>query len=590
MNDQLDALHKEQADKQAELDQRAAEQHARNAEQDLQYDQRAAQAERRVKQDGLTGWVSDYKAAVAEIDAQRTEQLAKLDADRQREQLTDQEYAQRKVDIERSADAEIAQQNQAMAKQLSQTLEQAYTDPIGFIKKKFQSMMFEILANSLEQSKMFQGIFGQTMTGGAGGGHAGGGVLSSLSSSFGVGPRPTFSGSPSVTGTGGDSGSGYSPSPSSSPYTGVASSGLSASSIGADIGSARGLYGTLSTARNTVGSPLASASSGAQGDPYQAVDAGDGNVTLSGDIPLEQQQTLPAGAVGSGAGAVDKAMPFVGAAMGAYESIGDTDAAFKSGSASGMLKGAMGDAMAGAAIGSVIPGIGTLVGAGIGAAVGLASGAIGMIMGEGGKLAARDYYEKTLFPALEKDRNNASGGDYQSAIADINKTASDGMTYMEQKWGRGSADWVENNYLRKEQVLALSEITTRARGGGYAVSMSASQFHDGGDITGFGDLATSTNEGFIHAMLGETVVNPAANATHGPAVRAMNAGASQDDIAQMYGGGGGSGGGGDTHHHYNINALDPKSFDSFLRGGGARSIVKALNQQATRYAGDGISG
>jgi hypothetical protein len=87
------------------------------------------------------------------------------------------------------------------------------------------------------------------------------------------------------------------------------------------------------------------------------------------------------------------------------------------------------------------------------------------------------------------------------------------------------------------------------------------------------------------------VVNPTANATHGPAVRAMNSGASPDDIAQMYGAGSpNANGGGDTHHHYSISAIDAKSFDSFLRNGGAKTIARHTNQYATRYAGDAASG
>ena len=594
MNQKLDALREENQKKDQEAADRERERKARNAEQDLQYDRTAAQAERRVKQEGLEGWVGEHKAATAEIDAQRTEQMAKLDEDRQKEQLTDQEYSQRKVDIERSADAQIAEENQRMAHQISQTLQEAFTNPIGFIKSKMQQMFFEIVANWIEHSKMFQGVFGQTI----GSAQPGGGGHASILSSLGIGPRGastsaagggTSSSSTGVGSVGGIYDGGYSPSTSTGSgasyrpaYTGGAgtSGGGIGSTISSTVGSARGLYSQLSTARNTPGSPVYGVGDvgahGGIGGTYKTVDAGDGNVRLSGDIP------------GQSAGMASTAMGVAGAGMAGYAAYGDTKADFKSGSASGTMKGMLGDAMAGAAIGSVIPGIGTLIGAGIGAAVGLASGITGAIMGEGGRLAARDYYKKTLFPEMERERNGS--GDYQSAISDINKTASGGMSYMTGKWGGGSAQWVEDNYLRKEQLLAIGQITARARGGSNAVSLSAGQFHSGTDnISDFGDLATSSNEGFMHAMLGEAVVNPVAASTHRPAISAMNAGASPDDIAGMYGGGSGSGGG-DTHHHYSISALDPKSFDSFLRGGGARTMIKALNQQATRYAGDSSGG
>jgi hypothetical protein len=254
------------------------------------------------------------------------------------------------------------------------------------------------------------------------------------------------------------------------------------------------------------------------------------------------------------------------------------------------MKGMPGDAMAGMAIGSMFGPEGALIGAGVGAAVGLIAGVSGAIMGEGGRLAARDYYKKSIFPQIENDRNGYQGGDFQSAIADVNKQAADGLTYMRSKWGGSAADWVNQNYLRKEQILAVGEIGARAKGGSYAVNMSAKQFHTGGLIDGFGDLATSSTEGFIHAMLGEAVINPSVARTHAPAIDAMQSGASPAEVASMYRGADGTSGGGDTHHHYNINAIDAKGFDSFLRNGGARQIVKHVNNFASQYAGDGISG
>jgi hypothetical protein len=71
----------------------------------------------------------------------------------------------------------------------------------------------------------------------------------------------------------------------------------------------------------------------------------------------------------------------------------------------------------------------------------------------------------------------------------------------------------------------------------------------------------------------------------------MNSGASPADMASMYQGSSNSNsGGGDTHHHYNISAIDAKGFDTFLRNGGARQIIKHTNNYASQYAGDGISG
>ena len=216
-----------------------------------------------------------------------------------------------------------------------------------------------------------------------------------------------------------------------------------------------------------------------------------------------------------------------------------------------------------------------------------------MAMGEAGNLGARGYYQQSVLPTLEADMNT-SGGDYQSAAADVGKTASDAMAYMSGHFGTLSAQWVNANYMQKEATLVLQRIEDSAKGGRQYTTLSASQFHTGGTISGFGSLGTSGNEGFVHAMLNETVMNTQASGTHGPALSAMNSGASAGDIASMYlagakpSGAASSPSGGDTHFH--IHTLDTKTMDSWLKNGGARQITKHQNTYAGQYAGDGISG
>lgn len=656
----------EQMSREAEQAQRKQEELQRFHDQTLESERQAAEAERRVRNEGMQGWVSDYRAAIAEIDAQRTEQLQKIEDEGQKElaqfkddanaqQQISADIAQRKLDVERSADAQIAEENRQMAHQITQTLQDAFTNPVSFIKSQMMKMFSEIVAEWIERSKMFQGVFGQTMGSTQSGVTRGsGGILGSL----GIGPRPTFGGSPTFigrpaySGGGGLGGSNVSASgdvtqpsfdPTSPAFHHFAGGGSPISvdvngapaTASATVGSPHyASYGggggatinvsggssvavptfpgapRIASARNTVGSPRygvsgagagggASTTSGPMASDTAGMGSIDGtdatiNVGGSPSVAIPTFPSSPGGtspnAASSAAGAMKTVGGIAGAGFAGYEMYQDTTADFKSGSLGGTLKGTMNDAMEGAAIGSIVPGIGTAVGAAVGAAVGLASGIAGMVMGEGGNLAARNYYRQSLLPAIEAERNS-SDSDYQGAISRVNRIASQGMMYMSQHWGQGAAAWVNANYLKKEQALADSQIEGRAKGGSYAVSMSASQFHSGGDITDFGDLATSPNEGFIHAMLGEAVVNPIAAATHRPAISAMNDGASPDDIAAMYSGGGSGSGGGDTHYHsWSINAMDSKSFDSFLRNGAARSIVKATNQYTTKYAGDGISG
>jgi hypothetical protein len=177
----------------------------------------------------------------------------------------------------------------------------------------------------------------------------------------------------------------------------------------------------------------------------------------------------------------------------------------------------------------------------------------------------------------------------------VGKTASDAMAYMSQHWGAQSAQWVNANYMQKETTSVLQRIENSAKGGRQYTTLSASQFHTGGTISDFGSFGTSSTEGFVHAMLGETVMNTQASSTHAPALSAMQGGASSGDIASMYlagskpsGSAAASPSGGDNHFH--IHAWDTKGVDSWLKNGGARQITKHQNTYATQYAGDGVSG
>jgi hypothetical protein len=303
----------------------------------------------------------------------------------------------------------------------------------------------------------------------------------------------------------------------------------------------------------------------------------------------------PGGAVGAGSDAANAIGAAVTVGTAGYSAYQDTKADFKSGSAGGTLKGMLGDAGAGATIGSIIPGVGTLVGMAIGAAVGIGAGITGAIMGESGRIPARDYYKKSLLPEMEAERNS-DGADWQTAISNVNRIASDGMVYINEHWGQSAAQYVEDNYLKKEQDFADAMIESRAKGGSYAVTMSASQFHAGGLISDFGSFGTGGDEGFVHAQLGEALMNPGAVSMHGPAIGAMNSGATPSDMARSYLANSASSGASSstTNHNYgdvNVNTMDSKSFDRFLASGdNARTVVKHVNNYATSYAGDGIGG
>lgn len=624
----LDAYNQSAAEKELERQ-------ARINQLETSYAQQAADAQRRIKEEGLVGWVDDYKAAIAAIQAQREADTQKLEKERLDLKMQDQEYGQAKASIDARANAEIQQQNQEMAHQIANTLQSAFDNPVEFIKRRMQQMFMEIIADAIMRLKIFQELFGQTMGNvQPGGAAAGGGILGGIGASV----RGTFGAHPAAAGAsagvGGGSGGAVSigaaipnsggmvmtaagPAPALQGASGSSSS--TAESMTSVATGIPGLYRRVSTASQQMQGPQASLANVSGANPYDVDTSGAGIPSISGDGSLSPgtdddlpnianglpgagpNQTGIGGGIqpSGGTGGMATAATAIGDAatigVGGYEGYEDTKADFKSGTVGGMLKGTLGDAMAGAAIGSLFGPAGTVIGAAAGAAVGLIAGATGIIMGEGGRLAARDYYKKTLFPEIEKDRLGEGSSDWQTAVNEVNRTSSDGMSYMSQHWGVSAANWVYANYLQKEQKLALSEIESRAKGGSAAVSMTANQFHGGGPIDGFGDFGTGGSEGLIHALMGETVMNQRASIQHGTILNAMNAGASASDVAKMYLGSGNQSSStmmtpAATTHQWTVHAVDAQSFEGLLKNGGARAVVKHINRFASQYAGDGISG
>jgi hypothetical protein len=631
---------------------------AKNAQDDLASAREAAQAEARVREQGVMGWASSYKDAIAEIQMQEQQRLAKLEEDAQKEGLTWQEAAQRREDIDRTANAQIAEQNAQLQHTIAGQLQQAFTDPTTFIKQKMEQMFFEILASWMMRLKVFKGVFGDTMGGmqpgapGAMSSPSDAGVLTSAARNvFGIGhgistgvpagTRGFIPGGTSSTGASTAGGYGF---PASSPSS-TSLHGVPASSSGSGYssgtwsspeatfptsgggGSAGGFTGTggsyspvsYSRAGNTRGASSGTAGIGGDiqsvsGDakslmsqfglgksatvPLSGVSTNGDGTTVFGDGGIGGGGTsgLPGDADQAGVGAasgLSTALGVAGAVGGAYAGTEGVLDSFHQGGLTGALHGAMSGAEMGAAIGSIIPGLGTLIGGVAGAVVGLGVNLVGDVMGESGRFAARDYYKATLFPQMEQleSQFNSSGGDYLSAISQANSIEASGMTYMSQKWGADAASWVKSNYLDKEAQKVVGDITRQAAGGSEYTGRTAAEFHTGGQITNFHDFSTSSTEGFIHAMLGEGVVNTSAMSTHAPMVHAMNSGADAAQMASMYlqASGSRSGGAGSVNYHtHNYSALDAKSFGKYLDSGGMKTINDAANRRASLYAGDAI--
>ncbi len=341
-------------------------------------------------------------------------------------------------------------------------------------------------------------------------------------------------------------------------------------------------------------STVSNAGSGAPGTmPISASGAASSVGSLAGTAA--GANTALGGSATASAG-LNAAGSLVGAGVGAYSGFQGVLSGFEAGSAGGVLSATMGGAQLGGAIGSLAGPLGTAIGAGIGAAAGAVVGIVGDITGEGNRLGAASYYKQTMLPQFEKaaqDYFNGTSSSSEAALGQVASIAQAGDRAIAAKFGGTAASWVRSQYTDKEEAEVAREINQLAAGGHDYVKTSAVQFHTGGFFGGFGDLSTSSSEGFIHAMLGEAVVNPVAAATHSPYIGAMNAGASESEIAGMYlrnssrDGAGASASGGDTHHHWNVQTMDAHSFKQFLsERGGMDAIVSANTKRNSLYNGE----
>lgn len=141
-----------------------------------------------------------------------------------------------------------------------------------------------------------------------------------------------------------------------------------------------------------------------------------------------------------------------------------------------------------------------------------------------------------------------------------------------------------------EIEAAQLAIAREEKGGRSLVGLSAAQYHRGGLIGDFGDLALNATEGLILAQRGETMMTARATSSFGPWLDAMNRNAispAQLRGSQMVAAGGVAGG---PEVHLHIQTMDAKSFLDWGRRGGASQLKQLLNMGIAQYGGLGIRG
>ena len=193
----------------------------------------------------------------------------------------------------------------------------------------------------------------------------------------------------------------------------------------------------------------------------------------------------------------------------------------------GGVGGAMSGAMSGMQLGSSlgIPG-----GAVIGAAAGAALGFIGF----GGRAKAEKYYNNQVKPRILDDEKayDAGSSDYLTAYSDMESLQGEAKQTVKQ-WGSGASSYYEST-IKKAITQAEQKLSREQKSGRSAVTMSAAQYHTGYEVDSFGDMATSADEGFIHAQIGEYIVKPNVAARNRSALDSLQAGATMEQVSSSY--------------------------------------------------------
>lgn len=287
--------------------------------------------------------------------------------------------------------------------------------------------------------------------------------------------------------------------------------------------------------------------------------------------------TVPSG--GSDAGSIGLAGGALTAITGGFALYGGTKAAYDAPTFASGLAGAGSDALTGAGIGLMFG----PEGAAIGAAAGFALGLVADIFGDRGRSKMQHYNTDTIIPSLQKDMDSFSfsGGTYDSAALSINQLEIQAQQQAKQ-WGTGAMD-VYRSLVLPEIQNAESQIEREGAAGRSNVKFGVSQFHGGGVISGFGDLWTSSTEGFIHAKLGERVQTSAEWMREDPRTPGSSYGYGASAGGRSLGQGDNSGDG--LHVHVHTGYEDPHGFVRWMRRGGAGDIQRELNQYRARYAG-----
>jgi hypothetical protein len=561
------------------------------------------------------------------VEQQKTQELYDQYAERTRgygQMLKDQlisqdDYDRRVAAAGKTLNAELRTQAKETQDKLAGQLEGLFKNPQSYFKNLGTHMMSESAAAALMQVQKqfpgqhtqgadstsqggFPGTLFSSLWSGKGKHGAGGGVpnipnmpgaaaaaehvagISSLS----ISTATIQIGSASITGAGGSTtggGSGYEGggfSRSSSPHgSGAASTfdgaitGISSTRGGERDAEIGGSPAAFAGADSSPSSPMAAMGdlSGAAGLYSQAKSAfahptsvDDGSYSSSNNTKVDMSD--PSASSGPGAaGAVQGAMGLYGAFAG-----------------KGGVTGALGGAASGMQLGMSLGGP-------YGAAVGAIAGGVMGFMGFGGRSTAETYYNKNVKPHIDQDTHAFSTGtlDYMSAYQDMSTLQGEAL-HTTSAMGFGGRSYYRDT-IKPAISSAQANFTREETAGRSQFTASAAQYHTGGAVDNFGNLATSPDEGLVHAKIGEFMVKPNVAARNRSALESLNAGASMDQVAKSYqstmqSASARSGSGGGRTVNMNFQSLDSKTTARMFMDN-KHHVRAALNASLAEYSGVG---
>ena len=540
----------------------------------------------------------------AALDADMQQHADRADADRRAEIMVAQDADQKILAARQLMNAQMQKSDEQTRDKLASGLQSLFEHPEQFFEKRAMDTAFQMMANQMLRAFKSDGPTG--------------GILQYL---FGMGPEMSTSTNPltdmeSVLGLGGHKHgtAGMSSLTSSAPnpallqfQTSTSTMDTASTTFGSAVTQFVSAVGTMGPGGGipglgggggfgSGGSTIGGA--GYSGNPFPGSDesgmgsssssgaalslSGGGSYTTAAGNTVVDASTLSGVGESSsltgaalGTGSLAQGLNIAGGALTGGMSI------YSAYENSNPVEGAVGGAMGGMEIGAAVGGP---VGAAIGAVVGGLAGLVAGFLGDQGRGKAESLDVNTIQPALVKDMQDYEAGrsGYNTLASELNSLLVSSQNST-ASMGSGARNYYSNN-IAPEINAVLSTLQKQEIGGRSAVTLSAAQYHGGGWTGDFGDLATSETEGFIHAMANEFVVQPMAAQAHAPLLSAINAGnVSYSSSPQPRMPASSAGG----MVLLNVQALDAKSFATWVKTGGGLSLMAGLNQAQRQYSGKG---